>query len=370
MHINKYGFSSLFSIFLYFVFITQVSAIEYGGIGGRPAYPREDNPRSESIFIHEVYENEVISEGIKVINNTKETKVLMIYATDETPSTDGGFACEQLSEVVDEVGKWIKLEKEEVTLKPSSFEIVPFNISVPQFVDVGEHNGCIVIQEKLDKSDQAGLKLSFRTGIRVALTVPGDIVRLLEIIDFNVNEKNSDTFTITTSIKNSGNISLDSDIQVLVINVFSKETTRYGGEYSVLRNNPLVLNFDYQKPFWGGKFTAKTIVKFDDGNGEKFIESKTIDFISLPQKKALIYISALIAIIITPSILLIALRIKNKRKIKFWRNYVVKEGDTLNKIIKRYKLNWKEVIKVNKIKPPYELTNSQVIKIPPLRKTK
>ena len=27
-------------------------AIEYGGFGGRPAYPRADNPRTESIFIH------------------------------------------------------------------------------------------------------------------------------------------------------------------------------------------------------------------------------------------------------------------------------------------------------------------------------
>ncbi len=30
----------------------SVSAIEYGGFGGRPAYPREDNARTESIFIH------------------------------------------------------------------------------------------------------------------------------------------------------------------------------------------------------------------------------------------------------------------------------------------------------------------------------
>lgn len=29
-----------------------VSAIEYGGFGGRPAFPREDNARTESIFIH------------------------------------------------------------------------------------------------------------------------------------------------------------------------------------------------------------------------------------------------------------------------------------------------------------------------------
>lgn len=46
------------SLFRYFVlvfclsFISASFAIEYGGFGGRPAYPRADNPRTESIFIH------------------------------------------------------------------------------------------------------------------------------------------------------------------------------------------------------------------------------------------------------------------------------------------------------------------------------
>ncbi len=30
----------------------SVEAIEYGGFGGRPAYPRADNPRTESIFLY------------------------------------------------------------------------------------------------------------------------------------------------------------------------------------------------------------------------------------------------------------------------------------------------------------------------------
>lgn len=40
-------------LFLSFLSMSfSVSAIEYGGFGGRPAYPREDNARTESIFIH------------------------------------------------------------------------------------------------------------------------------------------------------------------------------------------------------------------------------------------------------------------------------------------------------------------------------
>lgn len=42
----------LISILCISSFSLSVEAIEYGGFGGRPAYPRADNPRTESIFIH------------------------------------------------------------------------------------------------------------------------------------------------------------------------------------------------------------------------------------------------------------------------------------------------------------------------------
>jgi len=39
-------------VFCFFVFPPNpVYAIDYGGVGGDPAYPRADTPKSESIFI-------------------------------------------------------------------------------------------------------------------------------------------------------------------------------------------------------------------------------------------------------------------------------------------------------------------------------
>lgn len=157
-------------------------AIEYGGFGGRPAYPRAGNPRTESIFVHTLEPGAIQKEGIKVVNNTPTKKTFLIYGGDSTPSTDGAFACKQLSEEKNDVGAWIKLDKSEVTMDPSTNQVIPFTITVPQNASVGEHNGCILIQEKKDKQEgQAGMALSVRTGIRVAITIPGDLVRKLEI---------------------------------------------------------------------------------------------------------------------------------------------------------------------------------------------
>ncbi|MBU4455005.1 DUF916 domain-containing protein, partial [Patescibacteria group bacterium] len=128
------------------VFASSVFAIEYGGFGGRPAYPRADNSRTESIFIHTLKPGDIQEEGVLTVNNSAERKTMLVYAVDSTPSTGGAFACEQLAEVKDDVGAWITLAKSEVALDPGTNELVPFTITVPKNAGVGEHNGCIIIQ--------------------------------------------------------------------------------------------------------------------------------------------------------------------------------------------------------------------------------
>src|SRR3990167_154914 len=157
-------------------------AVEYGGFGGRPAYPRADNPRTESIFVHTLEPGDIQKEGILTVNNATEQKTMLVYAVDSTPSTGGAFACAQFSEAKKDVGAWITVKKSEVTLEPGTNELVPFSIHVPKNASVGEHNGCIVMQEKKEKAeDGSGVSLSFRTGLRVAVTIPGELERKLEI---------------------------------------------------------------------------------------------------------------------------------------------------------------------------------------------
>src|SRR5687768_8632801 len=72
-----------------------VSAIEQGGLGGKPAHPKEDNPRSQSIFVHTLDAGTESRDGVQVINNTAETKSVLVYAVDSQISSGGAFACAQ-----------------------------------------------------------------------------------------------------------------------------------------------------------------------------------------------------------------------------------------------------------------------------------
>ena len=213
-----------FVLIILFLFIPlSVMAIESGGIGGKPAYPRYDTPQTESIFMHTLVPGTIQQEGVTVINNTSTQKTLSIYAADSTPSSGGGFACKQFSEERTDVGTWINIKQNEVTLEPNTNVIVPFTITVPQFVDVGEHNGCVLIQEvKTNTENQQGMSLAFRSGMRVAITIPGEIIRKLEIVSFTSAKNKKGVIVLTPKVKNLGNTSVRPDVSVNTHSILGK----------------------------------------------------------------------------------------------------------------------------------------------------
>src|SRR5215472_6786570 len=80
------------------------SAVEYGGVGGRPAYPRADNARTQSIFIHQLQPGQQVSDGVRVYNNTNKKRTITIQAVDSVLASDGAFACAQQADPRVDVG--------------------------------------------------------------------------------------------------------------------------------------------------------------------------------------------------------------------------------------------------------------------------
>ena len=278
-------------VFCFFVFPPNpVYAIDYGGVGGDPAYPRADTPQSESIFIYTLEPGTTQEEGVSVINTSASKRTLAVYGADSTPTSGGGFACKQLSEPKTGVGAWITLEKSEVVLEPNTKEIVPFTISVPKNADVGENNGCILIQEVKPKTEGTkGVSLTFRTAIRVAITIPGTIVKKLDIAGFSA-KKNKNGFTLTPKIKNSGNVSVDANTSVVTHSVLGANLFRQEGKkeakFLVFRGDTSEWNFELKQPFWGGWYRSDLAVEYDNGTEAVRMTGST-QFFSWPTPKAL-----------------------------------------------------------------------------------
>lgn len=364
-------------VFIIFtLFPKSILAVEYGGIGGRPAFPRSDNPRTESIFIHILNPGQIQEEGVLVVNNTQERKTLLVYGVDSVYSSGGAFACGQMSDEKKGVGKWLSLGKTEVALDPGTNEMVPFTIQVPKDTSVGEHNGCIVIQEKKEKSeDQEGMKLSFRTGLRVAITIPGEITRKLEIIGFKVKRRTGGDFLLVPTVNNLGNVSIDADVKVITKYFFGLTLIEHGGRFPILRGSISDWNFELKKPFWGGWYRSSLFVEYDENqeagvgiqSGKELTKLKRapVWFFSFPTPTALaIEIIALLCVVVL--VILFWLSKKRKKWIaEKWVEYEVKRSEDIKTLAEKFDVSWKLLARVNKLKPPYVLNPEEKIKVPP-----
>lgn len=365
----------IFLILTFLLALAQpVSAIEYGGLGGKPAYPDNNIERSKSIFVYTLEPGAVKEDGVLVINNTQETKNIVVYSTDSDKGSDGSFACEQFADVKDAVGSWIELE-EEITLGSMETQVVPFTVKIPENASVGEENGCIMIQEKEQNSTQSGVSLSFRTGLRVAITIPGEQIRELEFKSLNVTQKSDGVIAAKVDLENKGNVSIDTDIKLKTNYIFGLGATEINNEYPVLRGEVATFNFELPKPFWGGFITVAAQAEYDDSSEagvgvdtetpNKIISGGSYTFFSFPEIGALI-IEIMVVILLAGLIVLVIRKKRQSSDIKnTWVDYRIRKGEHINTLAETYGIEWKQLTKVNKLKPPYLLSEGDVIKVPP-----
>jgi hypothetical protein len=352
----------------------SAGAVDNGGIGGKPANPRPDNPRSESIFVYELKPGDKFDDAVKVINNTDSVKTLLVYAVDSQASSGGAFACAQKVDTPVSVGSWITLSKDRVSLQPDSSEDVPFTVNVPATASAGESNGCIVVQDAQQTPVQQGngITLSFRTALRVAITVPGEITKGLSFTNLVVNKLDNDMLRLSVGLRNTGNVSLDTELDVRVKSIFGTTLQKTGGEYPVLANSEAAFNFEVPQLFWGGLYVAEAVAVFnqdaDSSLGEtgstKAIDSQEVRFFVKPKPAALLIELAVLSLVVGLAAFLLIRKANTKRLHARSQTVVVEKGDTIQTIANQFGVSWKTIVKLNKLKPPYHVVPGKRIKVP------
>ncbi len=351
-----------------------VSAVEQGGLGGRPAHPRAGNTRSESIFIHTLDAGRQATDAVQVINNTSETKKVLVYAVDSQMSSGGAFACAQAADQPISVGKWIEISQKEVTLPAGSKQTVDFVIAVPKDTTPGEHNGCIVIQDTKQQvsPDSNGIVLSLRSAIRVAVTVPGDIQKGLVFTGLGFDRKANDKLVLTAALKNNGNVSLDTQLDVRLRSLIAFSVATTGGNFPVLGGSEGRFNFETGQPFWGGWYRLVATAKYNDdpnialgqGRPTAAITKGTWVFLTPKPLAVVIELGVLLTLITAVSTYFVR-RGHHKRAMRHATTHTVKSHENLHIIADHYHMSWKRLARINKLKPPFQLHAGQILTVMP-----
>jgi len=347
-------------------FFSHVFAVGYEGIGGKPAYPDPSVPKSASIFIYTLNPGEERTDGLLVVNDTPEDKDLLIYTADSSFASGGAFACKQQSENDEMVGSWLELDESNVTLGPIKSEVVPFTITVPPGTAAGEYNGCIAIQENKPPEEQdGGIRLTTRLVIRVAVTVPGELEKRLEITDFTITPNPTGGYFTTPYLANTGNVSVDADIRITTRYIFGLKYTEINSTRTIFRGETGSWNFELSNPPLGGWYRTHLSVRHEGALGDVVLKGPTLTFFSWPTTVGWI-INACITLVLIIGLLSLWLYRRRKKWVKEdWVNYTVQPGENITLLSEKFDVDWKLLVKVNKLKPPYALTPGETVKVPP-----
>jgi hypothetical protein len=316
----------------------------------------------------------VITEKLKIINNTDASQKVLVYPVDATVTNTGMLTCEQRAERRDGPGAWIKFDGNEVTVAPGANALADFTIRVPDDADVGEHNACVALEMADAEADQTGnLRVRTRSAIRVAITVPGDLHRSVSITSFDVSQQGmSQSYTLKA--KNEGNVSADVRVNVALENLFGQRIYTNGGEYPVLADKELELTYKNDDlPAWGGWYYVEGLVSYDKRAG-KYGTADKAQLVDVYAPRKLVFIAPKTGVLMVGIIVLIIMGVGGyllwrrrqalKQARKGWREYVVRHGDTILTLADARKTHWKQIAKVNHLHPPYNLAEGERLLLP------
>jgi hypothetical protein len=256
-------------------------------VGIKPTNPDPTNSRTQSIFIYQSAVNTTLADSVSLTNNGALPESVIVYAVDSQISSGGAFACAQKVEVATDLGSWITLKQESVTIAAGATISVPFTISVPSTAATGEHDACLIVQSDPAKSPtaatNAGVSLSYRSGARVILTVPGELIKKISIGSLTSVTKDT-KITATPTAKNDGNVSADALVTTDIVSLFGGVISTSGGSYPLLPRSEAAWNFEMPTPYWGGFYQLKATVAYDsDANSVIGKEAKADTTLSTQQ---------------------------------------------------------------------------------------
>lgn len=193
---------------------------QQAGLGILPANPKDDQPETKSWFVKTLKPGEKVEDEFVVQNFYDTPKDVEIHVNDATQSASGGFDYKQNNEEKTGVAKWVKLAQTKVKVEAKMGAKVKFSLEVPKDTPPGEYAGVISVQSAPE--DVGGNILTLqRTGVRLYITVPGNLEVNTKVNSFKFVSTNSDLYqesisrgnlsnldkvTIQTNLQNLGNI--------------------------------------------------------------------------------------------------------------------------------------------------------------------
>ncbi len=248
---------------------------------GLGIYPTDSNTQdilSKGWFIEKLNPGESKKRKVTVSNYSQEEKTVKLTSEDRIKNTGDSFSFTNKEQAKKEVGTWIKLSKDELTIPAQKSVDIEFTITVPKDIKSGEYAGVIGMQEvKKDQKLNAGINVVNITGARIYITIPGDLkvgtsIKKFEFITpessvyneflatnyFQPIEKNA---FLTLRLQNTGNIFQKIKGKIEIQTPKGMVTEDFDRDYAPFDEEVAISSLSTKVEWTPGEYTAKFTIE-------------------------------------------------------------------------------------------------------------
>ena len=265
-----------------------------------PSY--ENMPRAN--FTYGSYSGALIQDSLHVTNDGTARGTVDIHPEDATTSQMSGETFSTSNGLQHDVGAWITLSRQKVTLNPGQSLDVPFTLSIPAHVRPGQHAGGIIAEEPAQQqssshgSVQAVIQLHMREVIGVLINLPGKIVEKLDATGVTYDTA-SHYQRVLVGLKNTGTQFLHPSGSLQVTDAAGQQLQNVPMKlYAFLPQTsidyPVYMHHDALNP---GTYTAILSLKYEGSHRLKYTASFVVPRPQLQKNHA---IPSIVANLVTP----------------------------------------------------------------------
>jgi hypothetical protein len=185
------------------------------------------HPGDRSTLTYEVAPGATFDDAVTLFNYSNVQLNFTVYGTDAFNNDDGAFDVLTTEQEPTDVGSWITLVQENITVAARSQATIPLTVKVPIDATPGDHVGAILASSVAQGTGPDGklVNLDRRTGSRVYLRVDGPLHPELVVESVKTTYKPAlnpldGTAEVTYRIRNRGNVRLQGSHNVSVSGVF------------------------------------------------------------------------------------------------------------------------------------------------------
>lgn len=319
-----------------------------------------------------------IESSLEIRNAFPFEQYVELAVVDGSKTQTGSFSAKLANDKQNFIGAWSSLEQKLIKLQPNQAASIPLTIEIPTNATPGDYSGGITATKISEEEAEfrignlnasqagAGVKSRARIATPFYISIPGERIKNIEIGEALVTKVPGQDHQLKISIKNTGNTTvklyLNTTLQPFFgetiqikekeIVLLGKEETNFQmglGELPILGFYTVNLDINY------------TVLDLLNNTEEPFGQvTKTAQIIIIPWNYVIATLIVLLAII---SFFVIK-KHNLKSLIKRSSQYTVKESDSLADLAQNAGIKWKQLAKINNIKPPYEIKPGQKILLP------